>query len=241
MKKQFLVFMAIMLAVSLLAGCAGTSGQPSNTAQPSGTSPQASPPASGQQQTPSVPSAPQESSGGAATDGMSGKLADAYIGMFSSGTYYMKYRTSQEIEGGKMDAVLEMAVNGGDSAMITETEGMSMHMIFKENKMYMVSHEEKTVMVMQANPSQQGGGDTFPESGFVFKGDGTAELFGTPRPYEEYGTDSGDVRFFFDGGKLAGFESSAEGMTVQMEILEMSENIPAGMFDIPDGYEVMEY
>lgn len=75
----------------------------------------------------------------------------------------------------------------------------------------------------------------------MFKGSGTGELFGTPCPYEEYGTDAGDVRFFFDGNKLVGFESSAQGVTVQMEILEMSKNIPAGMFDVPDGYEVTEF
>lgn len=75
----------------------------------------------------------------------------------------------------------------------------------------------------------------------MFKGSGTGELFGTSLPYEEYNTDSGDVRFFFDWKKLAGFESSFEGMTVQMEIMEMSKDIPSGMFDLPDGYEVTEY
>jgi len=161
--------------------------------------------------------------------------------MISGDSYYMKYRSSQEYEGEKADAILELAVNGDDIAMITDTQGVSMHMIFKENKVYMVNHEGKSVMVMPSDLSQNDGADPFPKSEFVFKGAGTGELFGTPRPYEEYGTDAGDVRFYFDGSKLAGFESSFEGMTVQMEILEISKDIPSGMFDIPDGYEVMEY
>lgn len=238
MKKLIVLALALILAFTLTA-CGGNSGGGNNTPSQSTNS---SDPASSQQQTPSEASAPQESGAGAAADVIGGKLADAYIGMFSGGTYYMKYRTSQEVEGEKMDVVLEMAVSGDDTAMITQMQGVSMHMIFRENKMYMVNHEEKTVMVMQTGSAQQqSSGGALPRSGFVFKGTGTGELFGTPRPYEEYGTDGGDVRYFFDGGKLVGIESSNEGITVQMEILEMSENIPAGMFDIPDGYEVIEY
>ena len=71
------------------------------------------------------------------------------IDMMSGDSYYMKYRSSQEYEGEKVDAILELGVNG--------------------------------------------------------------------------------------------VESFSEGIPVQMEILEMSKDIPTGMFDIPDGYEVMEY
>lgn len=252
MKKHFIGFSAIILAVSLLAGCGGSTGQSSDATQSSKSTSQASSPASNspssqqtassEQQSASEPSAPQESSGGAGMDIMGGMLADAYIDLLSGDTYYVKYRMGQEVEGEKMDTVVEMAVNSGDTAMITEMEGATTHMIFKENKMYMINHKDKTVMVMQAGPAQQqSGGGALPRSGFVFKGTGTGELFGTPRQYEEYGTDGGDVRFFFDGKKLAGFEFSAEAVTVQMEILEMIKDIPSGMFDIPGGYEKMEY
>ena len=173
-------------------------------------------------------------------DSLGGKLANAYIEMLSERDYYMKYRAQTEFENEKMGAVLEFAVKNGKTAMISDVEGTSMHMIEKQDGMYLVNHDQKTIMVMPSSPMQVEG-NMLPYSGFVYKGSGISELFGVPRPYEEYGTDSGDIKFFFDGSKLAGFEILVEGLTMQMEILEMSKNIPSGMFDVPDGYEKISF
>lgn len=244
MKRLFIPTLVLVLSLSF-AACGGNSDTPAgsnpSSNNSSSQSTNGSEPASSQEQTPSETSAPQKSSGGAATDGMGDKLAGAYIDMISGGTYYMKYRSSEEFEGEKMDVVAEFAINGDNTAIIYEMEGMSMHMIVKDDKTHIVNHEEKTVMVMPTGSTQQDDAGAFPESDFVFKGSGTGELFGFSLPYEEYSTDSGDVRFFFDEKKLAGFESSFEGMIVQMEIQEMSKDIPSGMFDLPSGYEVTEY
>lgn len=239
-----LIALSITLVLTLtLAACTGGGGDSSGNNNSPPPSTNSSDPVSVQQQTPnepSEPSEPQESSGGGAAGGTGGNLADAYIEMFSGGTYYVKYRSSQEYDGDKMDVVAEVAVNGDDTSMIYEMEGMSMQIIAKDNKTYSINHEEKTVMVMSVGSAQQDSTNAF-GSNFVYKGAGTGELFGASLPYEEYETDSGNVRFFFDGSKLTDYEASGDGMTVQMEILEISKDIPSGMFDIPDGYEVTEY
>ena len=226
MKKTITVLLILILSLSLISACGGGNrpqappvGQPA----PEQSTPQQSAPAQ---------SAPEKAPGG--------QLAAAYIDILSAGKYYMKYHMEMDLGGQKMDAVMEVAKDGDNMAVITAMAGMgSSAIIIKDGKSYIVNHESKTVTTIPVNAETQKQ-SAIPQTGFVFKGSGSAELFGVAHNYEEYGTDEGDMRFFFEGGKLIGLETAAGGQKVQMEILEMSGAIPSGMMDIPADYTVTE-
>jgi len=243
MKKILCGLIAFMLTTSLLAGCS-ISITPKNATEPGGSSAaaQSSKPATEALLPSSSQESSQESSTNAGISGMSGRLADAYIGMFNSGSYYMKFRAMTEYDGEETAAVSEVALKGGDVAMIAEVEGMgTAHLVMRGGKTYIIDHESKTIMVLDMGNLMGDSMDTFTETDFEYKGTGTGELFGIRRTYEEYSTDAGDARFYFDGSKLVGYEVVSDSVTSQMEILEMSTNIPSSMFEIPADYEELSF
>lgn len=258
MKKILFWFLAVALSASLLAGCSiqvnpvsadSESDQSSSSTSKRSSSEdeseesQSSPEeeASSEQEESSRRESSRESSGGADVSGMGGRLADTYIDLLNSDTYYMKFRIETAYDGERSGTVSELAVKGEDMAMIIEVEDGSTHMILKEGKTFIVDHENKSVMAWANDGSTTAmEGVDFPESGMDYRGTGTAELFGVRRTYEEYSTpDAGDVRFFFDGSKLVGYEFASEGLRMQMEILDMSDNIPSRMFEIPANYSML--
>jgi hypothetical protein len=68
-------------------------------------------------------------------------------------------------------------------------------------------------------------------------GSGTAEFNGKSLPYQEYTDPSGDkAQYFTDGDKLAGVRSATAGVNVDIVILELDQNVPDNVFDMPSGY-----
>jgi len=231
MKKKLLIFIALLLSVSLIAGCGGGSSGSgsSDTAQNSDQTSQNSDQTS------------QGAGQGTDVSGLGDKLAAAYIDMFEGGKYYMKAKMETEYSGQTQEVAQEVAVDGDNFASISSVGGQTIKMIIKDNKMHMVSDASKTDTVMPVNPSTETSDGALPDAGYTYTGSGTAELLGVSHQYEEYSVaGGGTVRFYFDGSNLVGFESASDGVSVQMEILEISGNIPAGMFDIPADYTVTQ-
>ena len=169
----------------------------------------------------------------------SGDSANSYIDILSSGKYYVKYRTVGELDGNTIESIMETATDGENVVAITNTENTTISTIIKGDTMYMVLNDNKQVFVSTGLEMNE---NAFPVGGFVFKSSGVADFFDVEHKYEEYTTDGGDVRFFFDDAqKLIGFENSSENWVEQREILEISNIVPEGIFDIPADYEVIEF
>lgn len=184
---------------------------------------------------------PDQSNSG--TEEMGDRLAKVYTDMMQSGKYYMKYRTTMEMDGKKEEAEMEIAVNGDDSAVISSMTFGKSHMVFKDEKSYLIDHQNQTVMVINAatmegmENMQEADIDT---TGLTYKGNGTGDFLGKKLPYEEYSTESGTIKYYFDGKKLVGMEVKDGEMTSLMEVLEMSSKYPTDMFTIPAGYTKTE-
>jgi hypothetical protein len=216
MKNFIAALLILMLALGLTAGCKDKEGD-----GPSG-------------QDPSV------TEGGAVdTAWSSGDFAAADIDILTSGVYYVKYRTEEEFDGQKIESLIEIAVTGENYAAATTSLGLSMAIIFKDDSMYTVDHTNKTVTLYP--PGIFFNEKPFPGGEYAFTSSGSAEFFGATKKYEEYSTDTGSVRFFFEDKNVIGFESGAEGAAEQREILEIEGEIPAGMFDIPTDYEMTDF
>lgn len=166
------------------------------------------------------------------TAGMGDLLSGAYVGMMKNDEYLMKYKATMQFEGQTMDVQSTIAVSGKNTAMISSSNGVESTMIFKDNVVYMVDHANK--MVTEWAQTAQDTTGTIDAADMTFVGSGTEEGLA----YEEYATSGGSVKYYFKGKDLVKISTKMEGQTVVMEILEMTDQVPASMFEIPAGYQV---
>ncbi len=172
------------------------------------------------------------------TEGLGDLLSAAYVDMMKSNEYLMSYKTTMDVEGEAAEVEATIAVKGDDMAMTSSGQGLESTVIIKDDRVYMVDHPSKTVTSWAQSQSdmdamETGGIDT---EGITYIGSGKEDGL----VYEEYSTSDSQIKYYFDGKKLVKIAVTMEGQTVEMEILEMSSDVPSGMFEIPDGYQKIE-
>jgi hypothetical protein len=236
-KKLILLFSLIFLVGMLLSGCGGS--QPADKPTEKSDTPATSESAKTDPAGESAEEAAKETANSNDIGDMGDRLAKVYTDMMQSGKYYMKYRAVFEMQGQKEEAQMEVAVNGEDSAVKSSMSAGESHMVFKDNKSYLIDHSAKTIMVMESAEieDKDAGIDT---DGLTYKDSGQEDFLGKTLPYEEYSIDDGSIKYFFDGKKLAGMKVIAEEMTQILEVIEISDKCPAEMFSIPESYQKQE-
>ena len=170
----------------------------------------------------------------------SGKVADAFFNIFSSGSYHMKAK----IVGGGAETTTETFVKRGLTATVVEAQGQTMRMVMRDNKMHMIDDAQKTVMIMSAQMHAQAGTGNTAEVNTArmrYTGSGTANFHGRNLPYDEYSIDNGKTQFFVDGNRLAGIRNIAGRDVTDIVILVLSQNVPDSVFQIPAGYTQMSF
>ena len=217
MKKVLSILMVLFLMTTMMTGCGGSSGSAEN--DQTGTSQD--------NQTENVTADTD-------TGGMGDLLSAAYVDMMKNNEYLMKYKASMDFEGQKMEVEATIAASGDNSAMQSRGEGFETSVIIKDSKVYMIDHTSKTVTSWTQTQADQT--EAFNADGMTYVSSGKEDGL----VYEEYSTGEGNVKYYFDGPDLKKIATTVEGQTVVMEILEMSNNVPAGMFDIPAGYQMIE-
>lgn len=158
---------------------------------------------------------------------------DEYFKLFSGGVYHMKAKIIGD-DGTK--STMETYCKGGMTATVTEMEGQTSRMIFRDDTIYIIMDAEKSYMRMPAQASRpQPAVDT---AGKVSAGSGTDEFNGKKLRYEEYKDSDGNrTRMFFDGKELVGMRNTGEGYAVDVVILQLDQKVPDDVFKIPAGYQ----
>ncbi len=174
-------------------------------------------------------------------EGMGDLLSSAYVDMMKNNEYFMKYKANVDYDGQAMEMEVSIASKGDDVAIISDAEGIENNMIIKDDKIYMVDHTGKTVTTWAQTPEEDdasidvGNIDT---EGITYVGQGTEDGL----VFEEYTTLDSTMKYYFDGKDLVRISITIAGSdTMIMDILEMSKNVPASMFEIPAGYQVIEF
>ena len=182
-----------------------------------------------------------DSGGSAALSGILGGRTGAFFSMFDGKNYHMKTKTI--LKG--MEVIGETFIKGDMMASVSETMGISTRSVKRDNMMYVIYDEMRTVMVMPipasaGNPSEE----PVRTNGLIMTGSGTARFDGRNLPYEEYSlsTESVNARsqFFLDGNNLAGIRVISSGQTIDMVVLALDQNVPNSVFEIPAGYQRIE-
>ncbi|MCL1807330.1 MAG: S-layer homology domain-containing protein [Oscillospiraceae bacterium] len=166
-----------------------------------------------------------------------GSKLSAAEALFADGVIHMVFLLEYDDE----EMLIEMFMKGGKTAVILDMFGMKIRAVIADGKSYGFIDELRVYMELE--PDEFGMDDLpidtmFLSADAVFIGTGTASFKGRSLYFEEYAVD-GDgttVRYFFDGGGLAGIEASGDGETVGIEILTLDKEVPDSIFNIPSGY-----
>ncbi len=215
MKKIMTILFSAIFAAGILAGCSGgTTNDAKDTAE------------SGNSQTET------------GTDLMSASYAD----IMKTGKYLMHYKTTVTSENQNVTSDVTQAIDGANMSMTTTTGEMAIRMIKKDKTVYVLNEEAKTYYKIDIDDTNSSGTTASIEdqvidtNGITYAGKGRAELNGKEMDYEEYLTDQGTVRYYFDNGKLYAIVFKSADLESVMEIIELSDKVTADMFEIPAGY-----
>jgi hypothetical protein len=235
MKKTLTLLLSLLMLFSL-AACGG--GDAANSSAPAASEPVASAPAD------TAPVAPTPAP--AAPDAVpTGDAMAALISWMMDGTYAYDYKMTSSGPDGEMTATGSMAMDGGKMSMVQQVEQdgqtISSHIILKDDKTYIIDQASKTIIAMQGLNEEALGGVVTDYSGIAKTGQGEGEIDGKTLPYEEYTQEGEIVRYYLQDGQVYGIETTYEGYTTLMIITNPQSSVPAGAFDLPEGYALMEF
>jgi hypothetical protein len=215
MKKMITILYSAIFAAGILAGCSGnTTNNTANTTNSNGTS---------------------------QTETKSYLISASYADMMKSGKYFMHYTTKTTVEGKINETDCISAYDGNNKSLIIDTDGMKIHEIVKDKTVYVLNDTAKTYYKITITDTGTGTTSSVNDlqvgtNGMVYVGKGKAELNGKELDYEEYKTDKGTIRYYFDNKKLYAIVFKSDEMETTMLIVELSNKVTADMFEIPAGY-----
>ena len=170
----------------------------------------------------------------AEVDNLGAKLSTTYADMMKSNKYLMNYKMTSEFEGESLEVEATVAVSGDNSAVTSIAGGVKTSIISKGETTYMVNHSEKTVMEIPPGSAMSDAEDhQIGTDELTYVSSGVEDDL----TYEKYSTTDGVIKYYFDGKKLAKIAFEVEEKTIVMDIIEMSDNVSASMFDVPADYE----
>lgn len=242
MKKIFAVMLASML---LLSGCgkkkaddAATTG--TNTEATNGdTAQNKDNTEAAQQANESV--TPQVDEAIVTSNEKPGDYTTSFIAKFiESGTYYIK-RNVTTSDG---TVASEVAAEGRKVA-VRESEGTK---IIDGDMLYYVFPEQKTVLTSPVADSMKEGFTNFIVAKAAsaatdkFVGASEEEVNGEKLTCEEFkDADGNTVKYYYDSKTIRYVKQiSGDGSETMTQILVLSHTVPAGFFDVPDGYTVQD-
>lgn len=172
----------------------------------------------------------------AGVEGLGDRLSAAYVDMMKNNEYLMTYKATLDLEGQPTEIEATIAVKGEDSAMISKSQGFESTVIMKGDKTYMVDHASKTVTSWAQTDMSEMETGAVETDGITYIGSGEEDGL----VYEEYSTADGTLKYYFDGKDLVKISAMIEGQETVMEIIEMSNKVPADLLEIPAGYQKIE-
>lgn len=172
--------------------------------------------------------------------GGTGDIAQNYAELLSAKQYYMSF--SMDALG--MTTTGIFAQSGNRSVAIAEILGFESYELYDGNNCYTIYRDHEVYTVDTVSGGNSGGlAESFAEMEYVGQGEG--KVNGVVCAYDEYVDGNDDdvtYRFYTEDGALRGIgvvESSLE-MEMMMVIDAFSEEIPAGLLEIPAGFREVD-
>lgn len=161
------------------------------------------------------------------TGNLENHLGSDFIKTLKSRNYLIKYRTTTVYDGKSFEVETTYAVSGDNIAMISEDRAT----IVKDNKVYMLDHTNKTILSWAVDHTSDNL-KRIDTEGLVFLG--SSEEGGLV--CEEYATALTHFKLYFSGYDLVKMTAEINRQDIVMDIIEVSEEAPESMFQVPTGY-----
>lgn len=160
----------------------------------------------------------------------------AAFDVLENGIYMDVISYDEETEGTEL--VFAVDAENNRAYMEGISEGEEVVFIMNEDGVYMMIPAEKAYMNFDINLFEDGGmpipdTEEFPEVTYTT---GTEEIMGTEYEYEEFVSDTGVDRYYFEEDALKYVKSVNEEGESLMEIVELRGSVDASLFDIPADY-----
>lgn len=234
MKKKGLFTIVMILIVSLvLTACRNTEPERPGTGTPGDSPVTGAPGEPDPAPEPETPAQPEDP----------GRVTDEIVRIMTSRTYTMETRTYVEFMGREFEVGSTIAKNGDEVAMKTDFGGMDTSLLMRDEKLYLISHDQKRIMVMKGSDMSEVPGGQNPDfdlEGITYSGTGTGEFRGETYSYEEYTLEKGMIRFYFEDSRIVGMVYIVDQVEAQMEILSLEERVDETMFELPTGYRMTD-
>lgn len=154
-------------------------------------------------------------------------LGSDFIKILKSGNYLIKYRTTTVYDGKSFEVEILYAVSGDSIAMVSQDRAT----IVKDNKVYMLNHTDKTMISWNVDHTSDNL-KRIDTEGLVYLGSSKeGNLL-----CEEYRTELTNLKLYFDGKDLAKLATKINQQDIVVDIVEVSEEVPETMFQVPTGY-----
>lgn len=161
--------------------------------------------------------------------------AQSAIELFDGGCFHMIGTFEYEGQG---SVEMETYRNGAKAALITKFNGTTTKTIIKDDKVYYIVSELKTVYIASTGVEEM-----MPEygsAGMSYIGEGSGEFNGKTYPYSEYAEKDGGRSFYFmEGGTLKGIRVIIDDSSVfDVVIRTLDTNVPDDVFSWPADYKM---
>ncbi len=164
-----------------------------------------------------------------------------FYSQFTDGKMYMKYET--EYDGITMQMV--NATHGDKTFSETFMDGQSTGTsLMIGNEMYAIDHANKMIVKMSLEATGQEMVDVMMEEGDVDPANvvnGTYTIDGKTYETEEWIMEDAKTILCFDGKDLAYIVGVFESEEMILKVLEVSDKVDDSLFELPEGYQVMEF
>lgn len=157
----------------------------------------------------------------------------------SSKEYTMKIKT--EYEG--VESTILSAYYGDDFYTESEYDGVKSAVIMKDGVQYILDHASKTC-IKTAMVNQNSTNDMFAEeveNYNIATNTGVTQYNGKKYDYEEFDLDGSKVQYLFDGDALKIIKTDIGGIDSIMEIVSINKGVDKKLFEVPTGYNIIEY
>lgn len=174
-------------------------------------------------------------------------MSDQYAQLMKSGTYYME-STTYGMAGTPVTTV--SAVDGENSDNRTTVDGMTTRVLVLDGTLYSIDEASKTYYTIAIDPDDIAAAAEIDYANMTYIGKGNDVIPGFSSvdsgsyDYEEYQVTvnaGGEalimpLRYYFKDGALYAIYMSLMDSDTIMQITTISDEIPAGMLTMPEGY-----
>jgi len=166
---------------------------------------------------------------------------ETLIDWIRAGTYTYTYVADMNVYGMTMiqEATIavdgeNMAINSSNKLPSVSLDSMGLHAILKGNTLYILNNTKKTYF--QKASEEETLGDITDFDNMQYIGVGVELINGEMLQYREYNITGGTSRFYMDGSEVRAIDVQTKEVKMLQLITDASNEIPPGVFDIPEDY-----